>query len=388
MSGGPDGGHHGQDVLGRNLGLDVVDAEGDIPRAQILDAPANLGAHLGWCAVGQDVLAVHRAPECQAVAELALQPRRVHTGGGYLHRVQDFDADIDEVGDEGVDRAATVERDPRGRSLAEEPDQAGHPRLEDAAEHLRRDQRAGLHPVIVGQVEDVHRVADGLQGFLGHGELDVEAAIQQRLAELRVHLELDQPVGETAHELPEGEEPSRDVDYQRAVRVPPQAFCLLSEPRHVRLLWRGPPVGVQICEAEVVLLERRMGDVIMAFGGSPPHHAPDVRVLCRGGVGYLVEDPPLARVLCGVCHHQAEVHVEQLQDGVVRPRQERALALHLHRGGKAEVALEPLVGVQVDPAGGGAAEIHGGPIRHLAVDDGQHPIAVAEQSHATSPGGT
>jgi hypothetical protein len=45
-----------------------------------------------------------------SITHIALERRRIHLRRAHLHRVNDIDADLDEVGDEAPDRAAGMRR--------------------------------------------------------------------------------------------------------------------------------------------------------------------------------------------------------------------------------------------------------------------------------------
>src|ERR1019366_9950840 len=74
---------HGHDVLGRHIGLDVVDGVEDESAAgsQIVNAPLHLAAHLLRGAVRQHALRVHAAAvKREVLAEVLLQLLRIHAG--------------------------------------------------------------------------------------------------------------------------------------------------------------------------------------------------------------------------------------------------------------------------------------------------------------------
>ena len=75
---------------------------------------SRLGSHFGRRAAGQHSLRVAAAaPVRHVLAVLLLQLRRVHAGRRHLHRIDDVDADLDQVGQERLDRAAAVVEDLR-----------------------------------------------------------------------------------------------------------------------------------------------------------------------------------------------------------------------------------------------------------------------------------
>jgi hypothetical protein len=146
-------------------------------------------------------------------------------------------------------------------------------------------------------------------------------------------------------------------------------------------------VGVQVGQIEIVLLEGGMHHVVVATGRPPPHHAPGVGELRLPGVGGLVEEAARSGILGGLGHDQAQVHVEALEDRLVRPGQERPLALHPHRTGEAQMRLQPLVGDEVDAAGRGAAQIHRRAVRGFVIQDGEDAIPMREGRHGLTSNG-
>jgi hypothetical protein len=102
---------HGDDVLCRRLGLDVVDGiedEAAVGRED-LASTQDLFADLRWCSEGQHVLCVYAsAPEDDAIAELPFELLGLHARGGTLDRVEDVDAGFDERWQEFRNGAAGV----------------------------------------------------------------------------------------------------------------------------------------------------------------------------------------------------------------------------------------------------------------------------------------
>ena len=91
-----------------------MDGVEDEPAAgsQVVNAPLHLVAHFLRGAVRQHALGVHAAAvEGEVLAESLLQLPRVHARGADLHRVQDVNARLDQVGEQLGDGAAGMVED-------------------------------------------------------------------------------------------------------------------------------------------------------------------------------------------------------------------------------------------------------------------------------------
>ena len=144
---------HGKDVFRRDVGLDVVDlvehvtAVGAEGRDPLLDVLADF-LRRGTAQDGLGIAAA--APEDQAVAELALEPGRLHVGGRGLHRVENVDPRLDEMRQQVVDRAARVQKDLPGGVGVDPVAQLLIVRLEHFGPQFRPDELAPLRAAVVG----------------------------------------------------------------------------------------------------------------------------------------------------------------------------------------------------------------------------------------------
>src|SRR5271157_4223187 len=105
---------HRDDVLGGDIGHDVMDLLEDEPAAwgEDFHLLSDMRADLLGCAVGQDFPGVAAAtPESQVLAELALQLRGVHPAAGDLDRVDGVEPRLDEVRQKRADPFAAMKHD-------------------------------------------------------------------------------------------------------------------------------------------------------------------------------------------------------------------------------------------------------------------------------------
>ena len=110
----PQGIEHRDDVLRRDVGQDVVDLLEDKAAAAVqdLDLPADVLPDVVPRGLREhEPRVAAAAPEGDLVAEVGLQPRRVHAGTGDLHRIHRVEAGLDQVGKQRPDAAAGVEHD-------------------------------------------------------------------------------------------------------------------------------------------------------------------------------------------------------------------------------------------------------------------------------------
>jgi simple sugar transport system ATP-binding protein len=158
--------------------------------------------------------------EHQVLAVGRLEARRIHAARRDLHRVDDVDADVDQVRDEVEDRAAAVVEEP-GRGLRPDGiEQALLARLDEADVGLGADHPAELRRDVVPVLVDVEELADlvevaggGLDRELGDA---IEEALGQRPVGRHRHHELLGPDGEAA--LLEDPHPDDAGAHERSVR--------------------------------------------------------------------------------------------------------------------------------------------------------------------------
>jgi len=161
---------HGDDVLGGNFGLHVVDLAEDESSAgrEVYDAALHLLLDLLHGAPAEDMLGVATpSPEGYVAPEVALQARRFHARGRDLHGVEGIHADLDEIGDCPTHGAAGVQqqRAPAARfEVSEETLLVG---LDALAVEVRGEHRPRLGAEVVVDEDDVHRVAEGGKELVG-----------------------------------------------------------------------------------------------------------------------------------------------------------------------------------------------------------------------------
>ena len=81
------------------------------PRKQVIDPFPNLPLHIFYRAGREHPRIASASPEGDLFPELSFQPGAVHSRSLNLHRVENFHADIDEVGNDLENRAAGMEVD-------------------------------------------------------------------------------------------------------------------------------------------------------------------------------------------------------------------------------------------------------------------------------------
>ena len=114
-----------------------------------IDPLPDLAAHFVRRAEGKRLLRVDAAaPEGDPRAEPVLERLRIHARRRTLHRIEDVEAGVDEVVDQGHDRAAGVDERLPGGMLVDPVVDAAVERLVQAAIALGIDEGAGLRAEI------------------------------------------------------------------------------------------------------------------------------------------------------------------------------------------------------------------------------------------------
>jgi hypothetical protein len=126
-------------VRGRDFRLNVVHGGQNVPAAaaHLSNPPPTFLSHIVDAAPWHYVSRVDSAPKAEVPAELGLEPGRIHVRRRDLNRIQPFDAQLDEVRDERIDRSAAMMDQFRRCGLAEMPPDAGEVRLEQPPEAVR-----------------------------------------------------------------------------------------------------------------------------------------------------------------------------------------------------------------------------------------------------------
>src|SRR5512142_2392837 len=105
---------HGEDVLHRHAGLDIMHLGKDKPAVggENIDIAAGVRIDFMRSSERQHLLRVAAAaPEADPIAKLALQPDGIHAACADLHRVEDVASRIDNPGDQLIDTSAAVQED-------------------------------------------------------------------------------------------------------------------------------------------------------------------------------------------------------------------------------------------------------------------------------------
>ena len=154
----------------------------------------------------QHALRVH-APtiEREVLAKVLLELLGIHAGGTHLHRVQDVDARLDQVREEGRDRAAGMVEDLHRHLgvLLNEGEQLRVVGLDELAVKLRADQATVLAREIIRFGDHHHVWAEQFERSRPVLHLHFHDEVEQRLGERLVGHHVAVEVLKTAH--PEGD---------------------------------------------------------------------------------------------------------------------------------------------------------------------------------------
>src|SRR5262245_53726791 len=105
---------HDDDVFNGHIPLNVVNGVEDksADRHQIVKPALYILTYLLGSAGTQNTLGINAAaPEGDVFAEFTFELRGIHAICTDLHRVDDVTANLDQIGDDGADRATGVEKD-------------------------------------------------------------------------------------------------------------------------------------------------------------------------------------------------------------------------------------------------------------------------------------
>jgi hypothetical protein len=233
-------------------------------------------------AEGQGVLLVERAPEAQPVPEPDLQFGGIHAGR--LDRVEDVEADLDQVRDDVPDHPVRVVGNLDGGVDRLDPsDQLGHPRFEVATPEGGGDQHARLHSDIVAGPDHVN--AHGGEA-LRSPEVVPERDLQDRVRDVRLREQVHHQLLEAAQRpggLPDrGDRHTDDVVLAAELPDHPCGICVELDAVGIRSAIRrdGRVFGEWPADHLRVMACAERG--LVRLGA--PGHAPLVRVV----VGPLV----------------------------------------------------------------------------------------------------
>ncbi len=284
-----EGVEHGDNVLRGNVGHEVVDRVEDVAAAggEDLQTVQHVPAYLRRGGVVEDGAGVRAGtPEGDLRTEFALEGGGIHIGAVGLYRVDNVIADLDEIGQEFVDRAAGVEKD-LGRGVRlEVADQPAVPGFEECAVGVRGHEGAGTHAQIIAETEDIDNVAQIGADFIQGLQVKLQQRVEQGLHLFRLGDNIHQKIVYPAQEGTPFKHIAADTHKERPVGLgaqlqagSPQLFpeIRLSRlvPRALRqigpehLLHRLRQLAV-VCR--VILQIRETGLIVK---GSPLRHSGD-----------------------------------------------------------------------------------------------------------------
>ncbi len=208
-----------EDVVVRGLGRDGVGSREDVPAgaaaadrsSHALDEAFHHAPHLAGPGEREQALRVDPAHETQLLPELALQLQRVHARAPGLHGVQDVEADLDEVRDDGAQRAAAVVGHPEPVPFPD-GEELGHERLDHVPPGFGAHHHRLLPRHVVAAPQPVQRHLGA--GSAGQLEREAGAAREHRAGERRVCGEVCHRVFEPAQAPVHLEGAGRDVAAQ------------------------------------------------------------------------------------------------------------------------------------------------------------------------------
>ena len=195
---------HGDDVLRRHVGQDVVNLlkHETAARRENRNLPANVLADFVGRGVRENETGVAAAaPKREPVAEIAFQPGGVHAGARDLHGIRGVEPRFDQVGDQRADPAAAVEHDLDVGQFLRPPPHLGVPRFEELLVHGAGDLRAVLHAQVVAERNDVDVRPDRRQKSLQVRQVDFDQAVEELVRPLRIAGQQHQEVVVAIEEL-------------------------------------------------------------------------------------------------------------------------------------------------------------------------------------------
>jgi hypothetical protein len=207
------------------MGHDVVDLVEDESAAggEGLDPAPDVIPDLLRRPLRKDALGVAAAPpEAQVATELPLHPGRVHAAGAGLDGIDDLDPDLDEVGQDGRDRAAGVEEDAQARLAPDLVIEDLLARLEDLAVEAGRDLQGVLGPEVVAHLDDVDQAVHDRQDSVQVGQVHLQQLVEESRRLGRALNEVDQELLHGAEILPPLKQIAAEGDHHGVVGRPAQ----------------------------------------------------------------------------------------------------------------------------------------------------------------------
>lgn len=116
-------------------------------------------------ATGQDFLCIDASMENQSVAKISFETIRFHTGCRRLHRIQQINAQVDQVGNQLSNTAAGTAQDLDPTAVSQ-IDQLPIIVCKEFKDHVSAKEQATLRTKIVTEISDVDPSAKLLEGSL------------------------------------------------------------------------------------------------------------------------------------------------------------------------------------------------------------------------------
>src|SRR3990172_1225175 len=154
-------------------------------RGQIVDASFDLLDDLRRRAEGEDMLCIDSAaPKDDVFTELLFQPMSIHTACRDLHRVEDVEAQIDQVWDQSGSCAAAMVKNLGICLLLNRLHQATMLGFDHPAVQVGTDQPAILPADIIPEGEHVQVSAELVQVVVAGFDVDIGDLVHQAIGEL------------------------------------------------------------------------------------------------------------------------------------------------------------------------------------------------------------
>jgi len=164
-------------------------------RGEDLETIQHLSAHLCGAAQVEYGTGIHpAAPERHVLAEIPLEPVRLHTAGIGLHGVEYLEAGLNEVGYQQVYRAAGMQERMHRRVRPDVVTQLAVPGLEQGPVQLGLHERPRVGTQVIAETHHIDDVAHRLADILQRGQVLFHQGVQQRFHLFRLKEQVHEEV--------------------------------------------------------------------------------------------------------------------------------------------------------------------------------------------------